>query len=1246
LGRPEKPIDPDAGPVQRLAWQLRQLREQAGSPSYRRLAVRAHYSASTLAEAAKGDRLPSLELTLGYAQACGADPVEWRLRWSAAAEAATALSPPRDEGEYCPYQGLAAFEPEQADWFFGRTRLVQRLLDRITRLPLIGLFGASGSGKSSLLRAGLLGTIATDDKMSARWRTLLMTPTDHPLDALAETVAKLSGQEIDRVRAELAAGPAALDVLVRNVLAAGPAQTRALLVVDQFEEVFTLCADEHERSQFIDALLDATTGPHSRITVVLGVRADFLAHVTAYPRLLDALADEAQLLVGPVSAADLREIVTRPAARVRLSVEPDLITTVLADAADQPGALPLVSHAMLETWHRRTDATLTLAAYQASGGVRGALAQTAERVHADLDTERQAVARQVFLRLTAVGDGTEDTRRPISRGELDGLADESVIADLLARLAEARLIVLGDGTVNVAHEALIRAWPRLHRWLTDDRASLTLHRRITDAAQTWQSLDRDPGALFRGAQLYGAHAWAQDHPRELNQLEAAFLRASQAQAEAEADRDRRRARLLRRLVAGMSVLLVLALLGGAVAVQQGREARRQQRMAVAEELSLRARSLLATDPDLAGLLAVEAHRLSPSVQTRGAVLSAAAARRHLRLNVGGPPIQSLDFNADHTLLAAAGGDAAIRLWDPVRGGTVATLSGHAGTTMKVAFNADGSRLASTARDASAAGSVIVWDMGTRRQVTRLDESKLTVGMAFSADGTKVAVGVADGAVAVHDLVTRQRRLLPGLGRNVVSLSFSADGQLLAATDSVHHPRVWHIPSGTVLADLPAGYVSTLSFAPSGRLLSGSADDKGLHLWDLSGDRSRALPTVPPRQQYAWTASAPVGDRIAVADENGAISLWDFRRQLRLQVFHDRGRSETRIVAQSPDGAMLASAGFNGTIVVRDLRDQPFAGFEAQIRDIEVSPDETTVATAGDDRAVRLWHPQGRLVATLGGHDDEVQAVAFSPDSRLLATLTRNIHITLWDVQRRRHAAPPFTGGGVGASTDIAFHPGGRFLAAATLGTYVWDVRDPTAPANVSDRYPDQFSTSLAFTPDGGRLISASTAGFVNAWDAGTGKLVTRYNTGQGAVQTLSISPDGRLIATAGDSRTIKLWDAATFDQLAELSGPTAPIQVLAFSRDSRTLASAGDDHTVAVWDVPTRTRIAALTGHQARIRGLAFTPDGALISGGEDRRIIRWSTDLPAATHHICTTAGHKLTRQEWTEHIPTRPYEPTCGPA
>ncbi|MFK4244752.1 helix-turn-helix domain-containing protein [Micromonospora chokoriensis] len=1253
LGRPEKPVDPEAGPVQRLAWQLRQLRERAGNPSYRLLARRAHFSASTLAEAAKGDRLPSLEVTLAYALACGGDLTEWRSRWSAVAVATPTSGMTTTTVERCPYQGLTAFQPEQAEVYFGRAELVDRLLTQVGRRSLTAVVGASGSGKSSLLRAGLLGSVAADPAIAQRWRTMLLTPTEHPLDALAAEVAKLTGQDAQQVRSDLAADASGLDVALRNTLAGGPPQARVLLVVDQFEEVFTLCPDRAERRRFVEALLDAAHGPGRRTTVVLGVRADFLAHLVQHPDLTDALPDEAYLLVRPVTAADLREIIIRPAAQAGMGVEPDLLSTVLADAADEPGALPLVSHALLETWQRRGGTTLTLAAYQASGGVRGAIAQTAERVHGDLATAEQQAARRIFLRLAALGDGTEDTRRPIMRTELDGIADEAVTASVLDRLAEARLVVLGDGTVELAHEALIRAWPRLHRWLTDDRASLLTHRRLTEAAHTWTAFHRDSGALYRGTQLLAARALAEDHPEELNQLESAFLGASSALAESEQHSARRQARLFKRLVAATSALLVLALLGGGIAVRQRQDARRQQVAALSGELSLQARSLLATDTDLAGLLAVEADELNSTPETRGSVLSAAAAPRRAELNVGGPSIYTVAFNPDHSLLASAAGDGTIGLWDATRGERIATLSGHTGRAEDVAFADHGRLLASIGID-GATGSIIVWDVPARRQRTRLTENGLGSSMAFSPDGTKLAVSLAGGAdvdakagragdIALYDLRAGTRTLLREHRSTVSSLTFSHDGTLLVSSDGVTHPAVWRVATGTVYARLPAEHVFSVAFGSSGYVLAGSADDRGVYLWDLAGDQPVSLPSLPLSGRYAWTISAPANDKLAVADENGAITIWDLKARKSVQTYQDRGRTETVSVALSEDGAMLASAGFNGTIVLHNRADTPFSGFVAQVKDVKVSPDGSTVATAGDDGTVRLWDTDGRALAVLGGHPDEVQAVAFSPDGLRLASVTRNNVVTIWDLPRRRHAVPPLRSKGIGASTDVAVDPAGRLVAVATLGPFIWDVSDIAKPTEMTARFRSQIVTSLAFTPDGRRLLGASVGGYVNTWDITTGKLLSRVNSRQGTVQDIAVSPDGTLFATAGDSRTIKLWDAATGTELALLQGHTAPIQVVAFSRDGNRIASAGDDRTISVWDTSSRRHVTTLTGHSARIRGLAFLANGALLSGAEDGRIVRWSFDLAAAKARICAAAGRELSRQEWAAHAPSEPYRPSC---
>ncbi|MET7419403.1 hypothetical protein [Dactylosporangium sp. NPDC005555] len=1234
VGRPEKPVDPQAGPVQRLAWQLRQLREQAGSPGYRVLARRAHFSASTLAEAAKGDRLPSRDVTVAYAVACGGDAGEWAARWGAAEEAlARTAAPAEAPTGPVPYLGLTAYRAEEAGWFFGRDALADRLLAKVRRAPLVAVLGASGSGKSSLLGAGLIGAL-TDDP---GWRTMLLTPGAQPLDALSGEVAKLSGADRHRLRDDLDRDPAAADAAIRGALTAGPPGARALLVVDQFEELYTTCTDRDARRAFVDTLLDVSHGPDRRTTVVLGLRADFLGHLAQHAGLLAALGDEGTVLVGPVGGADLREIVTRPAARAGLTVDPDLLATVLADVGDEPGTLPLLSHALLATWQRRTGPALTLREYQASGGVHGAIAQTAERVHAAFDDTERRAARRIFVRLTALGDGTEDTRRRIGRDELEGIAEEAVTGRVLQDLAEARLVVLGDGTVEVAHEALIRGWPRLHRWLTDDRADLAVHRRLTDAAQTWSALAGDTGALYRGAQLVAARGLAEDRAGELNRLEQQFLRASNVWAEAEQRTARSRAGLLRRLVAGVAALLVLALLGGGIAVRQRQDARRHEAAALAGELALRARSLLDTDPELAGLLAVEAARLHPDVETRGSVLSAAAAPRRTELNTGGPPIAAVAFAPTRPLLAASANDGTIGLWDPVAGQRVATLAGHSARAAGIAFNADGSRLATAGFDGTG-GSVAVWDTSTRQEVARFGEEGMTSALAFSPDGGRVAVGVP-GGIAVHDLRTAQRTVLGGRSAGVASLSFSADGRWLAATDGTG--RLWDLDGTPVAVDLPGGPVAQLAFATTGTVLAGSAETDGVRLWDVAGGTPKPLPPLPADGRTAWTISAPSAGRLAVADENGAVTVWDLGTRLPLRTFQDRGRTETVSVALSADGTMLASAGFNGVIVVRDLTAAAFGGATAPVRDLAVSPDGGTVAAAGGDGVVRLWHADGRPLAALAGHPDEVAAVAFDPTGRRLAAVTRTSVVTVWDVAGGGHAAPPFAARPAGPTTDVAFAPDGGLLATATFAPVVWDVRQPERPVDVTAKFPSRIVTSLAFTPDGRRLLGASVGGYVNTWDAATGEQLARFNTGQRAVQSIAVTPDGSRYATAGDSRTVKLWDAATGQQVAELAGHTAPVQVVAFSRDGRLLASAGDDRTVIVWDVAGRRPVARLSGHAARVRGLGFTT-GGLISGGDDGRLIAWTLDGQAAERRICA-AGRVLTRAEWSANLGDRPYRPAC---
>ena len=650
MPRPERSVDPTEGPVARLAVGLRELRRCAGSPGYRELARRAHYSATTLAQAARGVSLPSLAVTLAYVRACGGDAAEWERRWRAAeAELNPQRLPDPDadvEVGRAPYVGLVAYKQEDAEWFCGRERVVAAVVEWVACQRFVAVVGMSGAGKSSVLRAGLVPEVTAD---GGRWSALVMTPGAYPLEECAVHLGGRLGIASGQLAAEFADHPRNLGLAIRQLMSRQSDDAELLLVVDQFEEIFTVCHDAVERDRFIAALLDAAHGADSRARVVVGLRADFYAHCAEHARLA-AVLEDAQVLVGPMSTEELRQAITQPAVRAGLMVEKTLVATVVHDAAERPGALPFVSHALWETWKRRRGNGLFLADYLAAGGVSGAIALTADRVYSQLDERQQRVARGIFLRLTALGVGTEDTRRRIIRTEID---IDPVTTEVLDRLAAARLITLAEDTVEIAHEALIRDWPALREWLTTDRVTLLAHRRLTEAATEWDQHGRDEGYLYRGGMLA---MWQHRKLDTLNALEHAFLNASTTRH----DRDRAARQGVRGLLVGLGVILVVISALAALAVVQANQAIAQRELALSHQLTARARNQLQVDPGLALQLATEAMQVKPTAEAE-AVLHEATEAAAALATVHGQPLY-VAFSPDGRKVAIADDKGTVRVW--------------------------------------------------------------------------------------------------------------------------------------------------------------------------------------------------------------------------------------------------------------------------------------------------------------------------------------------------------------------------------------------------------------------------------------------------------------------------------------------------------------------------------------------------------------------------------------------------------
>ncbi|MEU7156821.1 nSTAND1 domain-containing NTPase [Streptomyces chrestomyceticus] len=1284
LGRPERPVDPQAGPVERLAWELRRLRQRAGTPSYRTLAKTAHYSASTLAEAAKGERLPTLDVVLAYAQACGGDRAEWEARWRAAAGAGG------DEPvtARCPYPGLAAFEAANAAEYFGRATLTKELSGRVEQHALTVVFGASGSGKSSLLRAGLL------PHLGAHWHPVLLTPGARPLTALAAAVARLvaepgqpggapaagtvpavgeaaaavgaagegtgeaagegeDGGDTDGdtdeqartderptpdpeaptpdppppedpatpLRRSLDDDPAALDLALRTWLAARPDTTRALLVVDQFEEVFTLCADEAERTAFLGAVAALARSDDRRIRLAVGIRADFYARCFVHPGLVAVLRTAGQLPVGPPSRAELRDIIAEPAVRSGVQVDADLVEAVLAEAAGQPGALPLVGHAMRETWQRRSGDTLRLADYRATGGMRGAVAQTAERMYEAAAPRQRNVMRAVFLRLTALGEGTEDTRRRLARRELDGLAEPQEIDGLLRKLAAARLVVLSDGKVEVAHEAVIRAWPRLRHWLDEDREALRTHRRLTAAAEAWHELGRDAGALYRGAQLAGAQAWERVHGAALNALERDFLRSATGA-------DRRRGRRARWLTASLGALLVLALIAAGIAFEQRADAEAQRRIAVSRQYAAEAAELRREQPQAAALTALYGYRQAPTVEARGSLLSAYGAFRANQFTGHTGVVTAVAFSPDGRTLATGSVDRTVKLWDTATDRLRGTFIGHIGPVYALAFSPDGRYLATAGDDTT----VRLWDVPNRRLLGVLNgPSGRVMSLSFSQDSRTLASGSTGDAVRLWDVASRRRAAdLTGHQGNVTAVAFSPDGKVLASAGDDRTVRLWDARTRRPLATL-TGHVQpvfALAFSPDGRSLASGGGDRTVRLWDVAGRRKTGelTGTADRITALAWS---PDRRTLAVGSYDGIVRLWDVNRRHAREKFTARVESASALsfarngtalaapadddtgtvrlwriaghgrerlggrqggitsVAVSPDGRTIAAAGSRLTLWSAD-RPQPLRSLDAPpgvITSLVFSPHGDVFASVHADRTVRLWDVRsGRLLAELRGHTGTVREAAFSKDGKRLATVGDDRHLFLWDVaSHRRTAARQLFGNG----STVTFAPDGRTLAVTE---------------------------------------NAGNRGVVRLWDAATLEETARFTGRSYPVFAAAFADDGKTLATSGTDHDILLWDVPGRRLAGTLRGHSSSVASLAFSPDSRFLASGGDDDTVRLWDVGARSTTAVLSGHSGSVLSLSYWPNGrSLVSGSADGTVREWSVDVGETARSICRLSreGH-----------------------
>ncbi|MBN6051809.1 hypothetical protein JYK22_07665, partial [Nonomuraea sp. RK-328] len=1217
MGRPERKLDPDNDPLHRFAHELRRLREDAGKPSYRELAKRAHFSVTALAEAAGGTVVPSLAVTLAYVNACGGDQDEWRARWKVLTEELTPAKPEEDAAR--PYLGLMTFRTQDAPLFFGRDRMVRQLCERLTQARLLAVFGPSGVGKSSLLRAGLLAALSTGAIEGGRkWAVVFLTPGARPLRELASRLADVAADAADSVHDALTADPGAVAALIAGALAGAPPTARLLIVVDQFEEVFTHCADAGERARFVAVLLAAAGQRRAR--VVLGVRADFYARCAEHAGLAAALQDN-QLLIGPMDEDDLRDVVRLPAERKGLKVEPELVKLVVDEARGRTGALSLVSHALLETWHRRRGTTLTVAGYRAAGGVQGAVAQTAERVYSALGPEERETARRIFLRLTLPGDGTEDARRRAPRGELAG----GVEADVLDTLIGSRLVTADEESVTLAHEALIRGWPRLYAWLSEDRELSHAHQRLAEAAAEWDQHGRNEAFLYRGARLA---SWDARPTDRLNELEHAFLDAGRRHEAGDRAARRRRVQLaLTGLVAAVLVVSTLA----TVAVVQAGLAREQRDIAVSRQLAAEAQGALPLDPERGLRLARRAYEHWPTVEAETALRQGLIDDRQLGVVSGLGRALGVAFSPVGDRVAVTAADGSVRIWrwagDRLSGAPVAVLRGHDGEAWNPRFSHDGRHLVTAGLD----GTVRVWDLdrGTRN-VTLKGHKGPVWATDFSPDGRRVVSAGDDGTVRIWDAQgVDAPEVLRGHKGIVSAAAFSPDGRHVASGGVDHDIRIWDTKGGGPPKMLRGheDQVKRLDFSPDGRLLASGALDKTALVWRVDG-KVGPVPLRGHEGSVEGLAFSRDSRRLVTVSDDAAVRVYDPTGGGDPLVL----RGHERVVwgaAFSPDGRRLVSAGEDGTVRTWDpigLSEDPviLRGHAGEVWNAALFPDASKIVSGGNDGTVRVWDLTGRSSPkVLRGHAGYVTGVTAGPDGRTVASVGVDGTVRVWDVAGT--TPPRVLRGHEGTSTAVAFSPDGRHLASVgSDGTLrVWPLTGSGSPRVV--RASKQLVRYVAYSGDGRLMATVGLDETVRIWDAATLADPVVLRGHNGLVWAAAFSPDGRRVASSGSDGTVRIWDVTGRGEPRVLRGHQGSVWHLALSPDGQWVGAVGHDDTLRLWRIDAATAPLTVDGFAATTESIDFGPGGQVVTGHGDGTVRVWRCDACAPIGDVLAEAGRRL---------------------
>ena len=1090
-----------------------------------------------------------------------------------------------------PYKGLAYFTEKDAHLFFGREGLSEKIVQRLQEAQFLAILGASGSGKTSLLRAGVVPRVRRKN-----WLVRIITPTADPLLQLSNALVP-EGAALDaagELEEALLQSRESLQLAAKRAVVHGAAE-HMLLVVDQFEELFTLCHDEKGQIAFLENLVHAAQ-QEGVLTIVIGLRADMYDRALHFSGFRDLLA-ERQIPVGPMERGELLRVIAEPAKAGGWGFVEGLVEQILEDVGSEPGRLPLLSHALIETWEGRRGTVMTLSGYRAAGGVEGAIAQTAEEMFKQFSEEQVRTAAAIVLALTELGEGTEITRRVASREEIARIPGSEAVLELMVK---ARLVTMDGQQVQVAHEALLRRWPRLQDWLQDNQDRLRLERRLAREATEWaEVLNRDTGALYRGARLAQALEWADEGMLSLGPLSEAFLQASREEAEREQrmqEAQRRREEEMRQRELEHQRQLAESQKRRAedaeAAAERQREltkiaeearhlAEAQQRRAEARELAYRSASAL--DRNFQSGLVYAYQALKHTYAEDRTITGEAHAALYNALTAPGRPlalllghegeVKSIAYDSGERHLVTGSADGTAKIWD-ARGNLLADLQGHQGAIYSAVFAVDGESIVTAGRD----GTARLWNINGEPLAILQGHGNRVMSAVFSPDGEEVLTASWDGTARLWNKKGRTKVTFSGHKKPLTSAVFDRGGSCILTTSHDHTARLWK-KDGTLLETLTGheAAVNSAVFSADGERILTASQDGTARLWDAQGN-----PLVSLRGHTAavWSAEfSPGGDKIITGGLDGTARLW-----------HAAGEAM---------GEPLAV----------------LVGHTGQIWSAVFSPAGDRIATVSSDGMARLWDNSGLPLLILEGHTGAVLSVAYRPDGKQLATAGSDGTGRIWDSVGEGMVT---LAGHAGSVNSAAFDAKGTCIVTASddQTARLWKMSG--VPVATMHGHSGRLR-SASFNAAGDRILTASDDHTARLWDRQGGEIaVLEGHTAP--VITASFSRDGSLILTAGDDRTARLWDAQ--GHMREILRHVEYLTSAAISSDDRRVITIGVGNQAQLWDIAGlrpdlgpdvgagEAREIATLRHKAYITSAVFSPDSRyLLTTSKDGTARLWDAD-------------------------------------